>query len=110
MSTLCRYYDAPCWLVCSTSLHTTIGSTPASAIHLYRLLTLADTTQYSFVVTFKTVADRDCAPPSLCFPMRRLIAASTDYLDTDPAHVEFKNSLAGKIAKATVLDFEPGVF
>ena len=39
-----------------------------------------------------------------------LTIGNTDYLDTDPAHVEFKNSLAGKVEKATVLDFEPGVF
>jgi Stress responsive A/B Barrel Domain len=32
------------------------------------------------------------------------------YLDKDPAHLEFKTSIGGVVAKAQVVDFIPGIF
>ncbi|KAM0790631.1 hypothetical protein ACM66B_004493 [Microbotryomycetes sp. NB124-2] len=47
---------------------------------------------HCFVVTFANAQDRDY------------------YLDTDPAHVEFKSSLSGKIADVFVFDYDLGTF
>ncbi|KIW01280.1 uncharacterized protein PV09_07319 [Verruconis gallopava] len=53
---------------------------------------LAGDTTHAFVMWFESEADRDY------------------YVEKDPAHQAFKQSLAGIIQSACVVDFETGVF
>lgn len=48
--------------------------------------------QHAYVVTFRNAAEREY------------------YLDTDPAHVAFKTSIADKVSDVLVFDFESGEF